>query len=215
MNPASPDANAAAPALPGQTELLRFVDRVALARASALARTGRLMDAGHLLFEDATLPGRSPEACDLLARIYFRLGHCDAAHVWWKKACRLSKGAEPYRSTFAVFQDYARWRKHRRRALARALAWRRVRRVSRSLSSRLTDGLAPYLKRKITALLCRQKNTQPPPPPPAPPTPAPTEGREEQQPPPPPAPPTTTPPPPAPPTTPPPGETPAPPPSST
>jgi hypothetical protein len=174
-------------ALPSQTELLRFVDRLALARASELARAGGLREASRVLLEDPTLRKRSPEACDLLARICFRLGYHDNARFLWKRAVRLSGGAGPYCAMLALCQDYAAWQKRRRRALVRALAWRRVRRVSRSLAARVTDGLVPWLKRKTTGLLCRPKKTQPtalpatpptaPPTPALPTTPAPAEGQ--------------------------------------
>ncbi|MDR0353463.1 MAG: hypothetical protein LBI02_08995 [Opitutaceae bacterium] len=189
MHSDTPRANT----LPSQTELLRLVDQMALARASGLARAGRFREARYILFEDPTLLRRSPGACDLTARIAFRLGYDKAARAWWKKADRLSNGAEPYRSALVCFQDYAGWRKRRRRALARKLAWRGARRILRSLAARITGGLAPLLKRKPTRPLCRPTKTPPTAPPPREPAPERTPDAARNPPPP------ATPPPPAPP----------------
>ena len=147
-----------ASALPSQTELLRFVDCMALARASALAQDGMFRHACKVLLEDPMLLKRSPVACDLLARICFLAGEHATALEWWTKADQLSAGAEPFRSMLANARDYLQWRQSRRRAVILKLARRKARRFWASLKRHALN---------VTKLLRWRGKTEPLPTPPS------------------------------------------------
>jgi hypothetical protein len=72
------------------TELRRlakqFDDRTKLARASELARDGRLLEAEGMLYQG---PPQSVDELDLLARIHVRQGRFEDARRRWKDAAKL------------------------------------------------------------------------------------------------------------------------------
>jgi hypothetical protein len=66
----------------------QFDDRTKLARASELARDGRLLEAEGLLCQGKGLP-ESVEELDLLARIHVKQGRFDDARRRWRDAGKL------------------------------------------------------------------------------------------------------------------------------
>ena len=156
-------------AMPSRTKTMSLGDRIALARASELARAGLPKRAIHVLRENGTLLEYSPEACDLVARIGFYWGDYDTAHSFWQRADWLAAGAEPYHSTLASFRAYVKWRQRRRRR--RECIRLRLRRKARRLQGK-AGGVARALILFLKRLLCwRRKSESLPPldlPPPAP-----------------------------------------------
>ncbi|MCL2103506.1 MAG: hypothetical protein FWH21_00390 [Kiritimatiellaeota bacterium] len=156
--------------IPDRRDVTLFVDRLTLARASALAQAGDLIAARGVLMEDKTFLGSSPQACDLMARIWFRLGDLPTAGMWWGEADYLARGAEPYYSTRLVFEDYARWRKHRHHALSSVWARRKARRLLRkplahgarawSTVTRAATRILPLLKRCVAKLTRTPQKTK-------------------------------------------------------
>lgn len=66
----------------------QFDERMKLARASELARDGRLLEAEGILCQGKGLP-QSVEELDMLARIYVRQGRYEEAKRRWRDAAKL------------------------------------------------------------------------------------------------------------------------------
>jgi|688.fasta_scaffold224571_2 hypothetical protein len=69
----------------------QFDDRMKLARASELARDGRLLEAEGVLCQGKGLP-QSVDELDLLARIHVRQGRYEDARRRWRDAAKLDGG---------------------------------------------------------------------------------------------------------------------------
>jgi hypothetical protein len=69
----------------------QFDDRMKLARASELARDGRLLEAEGILCQGKGLP-QSVDEFDLLARIHVRQGRFEDARRRWRDAAKLDGG---------------------------------------------------------------------------------------------------------------------------
>ena len=90
----------------------QFDDRTKLARASELARDGRLLEAEGILCQGKGLP-ESVEELDLLARIHVRQGRFDDARRRWRDAGKLD-GSPSHAECIEILD---RWLEYRHRVV--------------------------------------------------------------------------------------------------
>lgn len=85
--------------------MLRFDDRVRLARASELATRGHLLEAEALLCPGLQLPS-SPVELDLLARIHVQQGQYAQAQRRWEDALKISEQRDEYEECIKVMNNW-------------------------------------------------------------------------------------------------------------
>lgn len=93
-----------------------FDSRVKMARASELARDGRLLEAEGILCQDERLPQLVDEL-DLLARIYVRQGRYEEAKRRWRDAAKLDDG----HAHNECIEELDRWLEYRHNILLRCV----------------------------------------------------------------------------------------------
>jgi hypothetical protein len=86
--------------------LVRFTEQLHVARATELARSGRLLEAEALLTSDGG--PRSGQEMDLLARIAAQRSKFEHAAAWWQAAQEKDPSNADYRQGLEALADEAR-----------------------------------------------------------------------------------------------------------
>jgi Flp pilus assembly protein TadD len=108
-----------------QAALERCFAQIRFARATELARSGRLLEAEAALVHKGELP-RTARELDLLARIAARQGRFDEARRRWNAALQIEPSNETYRQcmeNLTPARRIVRWIVNAQDALLNILVW--------------------------------------------------------------------------------------------